>query len=145
MKSNHCMIFFFPFFFFFTKSILDLNSVAWQYIHVACQIHQWWFTHYYIISVFVIGWNGEHNLGWNVYYWYLFTLLENVKSFVNPGFWMTVGEDSVQYRKRKKALLLSSRHFVFYRLSYYNLMASVIGLEALFLDVTSYALNNCSF
>ena len=41
------------------------------------------------------------------------TLMENLKSFVNPG--LTVGEDSVQYRKRRKVLLLSSSHFVFYR------------------------------
>ena len=43
-------------------------------------------------------------------YWYLLTLMENLYSFVNPGLWMTVGEDSMQYRKRKN---LRSRHFVF--------------------------------
>ena len=74
---------------------------------------------------------------------------------------MTVGEDSVQNRKRKKqtnkqstnkqtnkqkkTLLLSSSHFVFYRKNYYNLMAFLSRLESLLLDVTSYTLNNCSF
>ena len=29
--------------------------------------------------------------------------MQNLQSFVNPGIWMTVGEDSVQYRKRKKS------------------------------------------
>ena len=58
---------------------------------------------------------------------------------------MTVGEDSVQYRKCKKALLLSSSHFAFYWWNYFNLMASLSRLEALFLYVTSDALNNCAF
>ena len=54
--------------------------------------------------------NGEQNLGWNVYYWYLFTLMQ-IKIYSH--LWMTVDESSVQYRKRKKELLLSSSHFVF--------------------------------
>ena len=63
----------------------------------------------------------------------------------------TVGEDSVQYRKRKskktkkkKTLLLSSSYFVFIGKLFYNLRASLSCSEALFLDVTLYALNNCS-
>ena len=63
---------------------------------------------------------------------------------VNPGLWMTVGEDSVQYRKRKKAPFHSS-YFAFYQSNYYNLMASLSRLEALFLDLTLDALNNFSF
>ena len=56
--------------------------------------------------------NGEQNLGRNVYYWYfIYTYPKFI--FINPRLLMTVGEDSVQYRKRKKALLLSSSHFVF--------------------------------
>ena len=47
-----------------------------------------------------------------------------------------VGEDSVQYRKRKKST-------VSYNLI--MLMASLSRLEGLFLDVASYTLNNCSF
>ena len=50
---------------------------------------------------------------------------------------MTVSEDLVQYIKRKKALLLGSSHF-FYRLNYYNLMASLSRLEALF-GLSAYA------
>ena len=50
------------------------------------------------------------------------------------------GQDSVQYRNRKKALLLSSSHFTFY-----NLVASLSHLKALCLNVTSDALNNCLF
>ena len=32
-----------------------------------------------------------------------FTLMVDLKSFVSPGFWMTVGEDSFQYKKREKS------------------------------------------
>ena len=39
----------------------------------------------------------------------------NFYSFVNPGLWMTVGEDSVQYRKDKSTASYSSSHFAFYR------------------------------
>ena len=39
--------------------------------------------------------------------------MENEQSFVNPGLRMTVSEESVQNRKRKKTLLLRSSHFVF--------------------------------
>ena len=46
--------------------------------------------------------SGDQNLGWYVFYWYLLTLMENLMSIVNPGIWMTVGNDSIQYRKRKK-------------------------------------------
>ena len=55
-----------------------------------------------------------------------------------------IGEDSIHYRKHKKALLLSSNHFftrVFYRLKNYNLVTSLSCLEALLFDVTSYTLN----
>ena len=48
---------------------------------------------------------------------------------------MTVGEDSVQYRSAKKLCFLAK----------INLMTSLSHLEALFLDVTSDALNDCSF
>ena len=58
---------------------------------------------------------------------------------------MTVDEDSVQYRKRKKAVLRSSSHFVFYRLNYHNLMTSLSRLEALFLDVTYMRLTIVQF
>ena len=33
--------------------------------------------------------NGEQNLSWNVYYWYVFTLMPNLESIVNRGLWMT--------------------------------------------------------
>ena len=33
--------------------------------------------------------NGEQNLSWNVYYWYVFTLMPNLRSFVNRRLWMT--------------------------------------------------------
>ena len=39
--------------------------------------------------------------------------MENPQSFVNPGHWMTVGEDSVQYRKRKKYCFLVAAILVF--------------------------------
>ena len=55
---------------------------------------------------------------------------------------MTVGEDSVEYRKYKK--YFGRSNFGFYRWDY-NLIASLSHLEALFLDVTSDALKNCSF
>ena len=59
---------------------------------------------------------------------------------LNDGRWRLI-----QYRKRKKALLLSSSHFYFIGIFFNNLMASLGRLKALLLDVTSYKLNNCSF
>ena len=59
---------------------------------------------------------------------------------------MTVGEDSVQYRKRKKNhRFLTAAILLFIGKTIYNLMASLRRLEALFLDASSDALNNCSF
>ena len=58
---------------------------------------------------------------------------------------MTVCEDSVPHRKRKKHSLAAAMHFAFYQYNYYNVMASLSRSEALFLDLTSDALNNCSF
>ena len=46
---------------------------------------------------------------------------------------MAVGEDSVQYRKRKNHCFLVAA------------MVCLGRLEAFFLDVRSYALNKCSF
>ena len=47
---------------------------------------------------------------------YLHSLMENLLwSFVNPGLWLTVGEDSVQYRKRKKSRFLVAAISFFYR------------------------------
>ena len=70
--------------------------------------------------------------------------MQNLQSFEKPcGLLMIVGEDQVQ-QKTQKTWLLSSSHFAFYRYSY-NLIASLSRLEALFLDVTSDALENCSF
>ena len=53
------------------------------------------------------------------------------------------GEDLVKYSLQKA--LLSSSHFAFYRYDYYNLIASLSHLEALCLNVTLNALNNCLF
>ena len=49
--------------------------------------------------------NDEQNLSWNVYYWYAFTLMPQT---LNGG-----GEDSVQYRNRKKHCFLAAAILLF--------------------------------
>ena len=58
---------------------------------------------------------------------------------------MAVGEDSVQYRNAKKHCFLAAAILFFIGNIVYKLMASLSRLEAPFLDITSHALNNCSF
>ena len=59
---------------------------------------------------------------------------------------MPVGEDSMQYKKRKEHLFLAAANLLFIGKNHYNLLASLSRLEALFLDLASHALNNyCSF
>ena len=55
------------------------------------------------------------------------------------------GEDSVQYKNRKKHCLIAAAILLFYRQNYYNLIVSLSHLEALCLNVTLDALNNCLF
>ena len=50
---------------------------------------------------------------------------------------MTVGEDSVQYKKRKKHCFLAAASLLLIGKLIITLMASLSLLEALFLDVTS--------
>ena len=56
--------------------------------------------------------NGEQNLSWNVYYWYVFTLMPNLVICKPQTEWRRWRLSSVQ--KSQKALLLSSSHFAFY-------------------------------
>ena len=58
---------------------------------------------------------------------------------------MTVGEDSVQYRNRKKHCFLAAAILLFMGKNYYNLIAALSYLEALCLNVKLDALNNCLF
>ena len=54
------------------------------------------------------------------------------------------GEDSVQYRNRKKKHCFLAAAILLLSVNYYNLIASLSHLEALCLNVTSDALN-CLF
>ena len=55
-----------------------------------------------------------------------------------------IGEDKKTENAKNTAS--NSSHFAFFcRFNYYNLMASLNHLKALFSDVTSDVLNNCSF
>ena len=54
-------------------------------------------------------------------------------------------KNKTKQKKTNKKILLSSSHYAFCRLNYYNLMASLSHLEALLLDLTSDAPSNCSF
>ena len=47
--------------------------------------------------------NGEQNLSWNVFYWYVF----------KPGTLNDGGEDSVEYRNRKKQCFLAAAILLF--------------------------------
>ena len=37
----------------------------------------------------MVSQNGDQNISWNVCYWYVFTLMPNLLSFVNLRLWMT--------------------------------------------------------
>ena len=52
-------------------------------------------------------------LSWNVYYWYVLTLMPNLQSFVNLGTLNDGGEDSVKYRNRKKHRSLAAAILLF--------------------------------
>ena len=111
-------------------------------------------------SFFAPYWSNQWITKWwakfSLEYLLLIFIYTNGKFAVicRPGLWMTVGEDSVQFRKRekqnktkqtKKHCFLVAAILFFIDKNYYNLMASLSRLEALFLDVTSNVLNNCSF
>ena len=57
--------------------------------------------------------NGEQNLSWNVYYWYVLKLMPNLQSFVNLGTLNDGGENSVKYRNRKKHRFLAAAILLF--------------------------------
>ena len=111
-----------------------------------CDSWYWFFFAPFWSNRKITKWLSK-NLGWNVYYWYLF-IYPNAKFIVickprtlNDGKWRL---SSIQ-KTQKKALLLSCSHFDFYSWNCCNLIASLSHLEALLLDVTSYLLHNCSF
>ena len=58
---------------------------------------------------------------------------------------MSVGEDSIQYRKRKKHVFLVAAVLFFIGKIISILIASLTWLEAPFLYVTSCERSNCSF
>ena len=70
--------------------------------------------------------NGEQNLSWNVYYWYVLTLMPNLQSFVNLGTLNDGGEDSVKYRNRKKHRFLAAAILLFMGKIFNNLAPWVI-------------------
>ena len=58
--------------------------------------------------------NSEQNLSWKCLL--LISIYTSSKIYghiVNPGFWMTVGEDSDQYRKSKKQSFLAAAILLF--------------------------------
>ena len=58
--------------------------------------------------------NGKQNLSWNVYCWYVFTLMPNLYSFVNRGLWMA----EIVQKSQKHCFLAAdifAFHFAFHR------------------------------
>ena len=103
----------FFFFFFFCLTNLESGMVSLWYESCVDSYSRYFWT--------LNEWqNGEQTLSWNVYYWYVFTLMPNLcqisdfsyakcqTSDLNDG-----GEDSVKYGNRKKHCFLAAAILLF--------------------------------
>ena len=68
---------------FFALPILKKNT------NLSSMVSLWYGSWCWFLFEPFLEQNGEQNLSWNVYYWYVFTLMPNLWLFVNLGLWMT--------------------------------------------------------